>query len=84
MIVRYFEWGIFNPDAVFPVWEEILTKEDIKGGRKLTREEAVEIIKEQGLQLVHVSRHGQIYDVPSEEFKKSFEGDTVDNYLNIL
>ena len=81
MIIRYFEWGIFNKDKTFPIWEEIIDKDGIPKGRELTRQEACEIIEECGLKLVYSSNSGQIFDVPSEEFKQAFEGDTADNYL---
>ena len=81
MIVRYFEWGIFNKDFVFPVWEEITTVDDLKEARPLTRDEAVKIIQDCGYKLVYSCSSGQVFDSSDEQFKKCFEGLTVDDYI---
>lgn len=74
MIVRYFEWGIFNPDNAFPVWEEISTIDDLYLSIPISREDALKRIKENGFKLVYTCDHGQVYDTPDEEFKSSVKG----------
>lgn len=43
-------------------------------GRKLTREEAHERIKELGLVKVHHNRWGTIWDTPNQDFLMKYEG----------
>lgn len=55
------------------IWEEIT--HPTMGGKELTREEALQIIKRDGLILVHnVPGVGQIYDRPDEPFYEQYKG----------
>ena len=54
------------------VYEEITSMEH--AGNLLTREEALERIKDSKLILVHSSPFGAVYDTPDEPFLEKYEG----------
>ena len=55
------------------MWEEIT--HPTARGRQLTKEEALAIIREEGMILVHsVPGVGQIYDYPNEPFLEKYAG----------
>ena len=59
VIIKYNEWLIFDPDLRGTVYE--LCSDDFKKVRKLSKEEAVKIIKENRLERVHRNRYGAIW-----------------------
>ena len=56
------------------VWqyEEVFTPE--RTGRLQSREEAMQIIREKGLVLVHKTPFGSVYDTPDEPFWEKHNG----------
>lgn len=66
--------GDSDRDAIETVWQyEEITAPD-KAGKLLSREEALERIREQGLVMVHKVVHGAIWDLPDEPFLEKYEG----------
>ena len=53
-------------------YEEVFTPE--RTGRLLSREEAMQIIREKGLVLVHQTPFGSVYDTPDEPFWEKHNG----------
>jgi hypothetical protein len=59
VILKYNEWLIFYPDIRNTVYE--LCKDDFTKIRQISREEARKKIEENGLKMVHSSKHGTIW-----------------------
>lgn len=66
--------GNYDRNIIESTWqyEECHTPE--KTGRLLSREEAMQIIREKGLVLVHQTPFGAIYDIPDEPFWEKHNG----------
>lgn len=63
-----------DKDVISSTWQyEEITAPD-KAGKLLSREEALERIREQGLVMVHKMGHGAIWDLPDEPFLEKHEG----------
>lgn len=45
-----------------------------KKGKQLTKERAMEMVKEQGLVVVHKNKYGVIWDRPDEPMLQKYEG----------
>ena len=65
MIIKYYEWMKIFPDMRQIVYEQCvidpLEKDGVRTLRRLEREKAMELIKENDLQIVHRNRHGTIW-----------------------
>lgn len=59
IIIRYNEWLIVHPDIRGTVYE--LCRDDFTKVRQISKEEAREKIKENGLKMVHFNKHGAIW-----------------------
>lgn len=59
IIIRYNEWLIVQPDIRSTVYE--LCRDDFTKVRQISKEEAREKIKENGLKMVHFNKHGAIW-----------------------
>lgn len=59
VIIKYNEWLIFNPDRRSTTYE--LCRDDFTKVRKLDKEEAIELIRKNGLKRVHRDRYGAIW-----------------------
>jgi hypothetical protein len=58
-VIRYNEWLIWHPDVRNVVYEECA--DDFKKIRQISKEEARDLIKENGLKMVHFNKHGAIW-----------------------
>lgn len=65
IIIKYFEWMNIFPDNRHIVYEQCVIDPEEEDGvrtlRRLEREEAMELIEENDLHIVHRSRHGTIW-----------------------
>lgn len=70
-IIRYYEKARFVANEVGWVYE--YTTDPNKKGKRISKDKAKAIIKEEGLVLVHQNKFGCIWDTPDKEFRKRFE-----------
>ena len=56
------------------VWQYEDIYDPHKPGKILTREKAMEMIRESGLVEVHRNKHGVIWDLPDEPMLQKYEG----------
>lgn len=85
LIIKYYERFTLNvpgvPDA-WPQWAKISPakiKENYKRVTRLrtkhiTREEAIQIIRDNGLVKVYDDRNGKIWDTPEKSFQSKYRG----------
>lgn len=59
IIIKYHEWLTIQPDIRSTVYE--LCRDDFTKVRQISKEEAREKIKENGLKMVHFNKHGAIW-----------------------
>lgn len=59
IIIKYHEWLRFEPDYREIVYE--LCNDDFEKVKKISKEKAIELIKDNGLQKVHHNRYGSIW-----------------------
>ena len=66
MIIKYYEWMRVFPDQRQIVYEQCVQDRTEKDGvrtlRKLNKEEAMELIEENNLRIVHRNKHGCIWE----------------------
>ena len=66
MIIKYYEWMRVFPDQRQIVYEQCVRDRTEKDGvrtlRKLNKEEAMELIEENNLRIVHRNKHGCIWE----------------------
>ena len=66
IIVKYYEWIKFYPDARHPIWELCKKDPEAEDGMKklkdLTPEEAKRMIRENNLVCTYSNRHGAVYE----------------------
>lgn len=55
-------------------WQYEEVKNPLQGGRLLTREEALKIIEERELVLVHQTIYGSVWDEPDEPMWQEYNG----------
>ena len=55
-------------------WQYEEVTDPRKNGRILTKDQAMKIIEERELVLVHQNKHGSIWDAPDEPMKQTYEG----------
>lgn len=58
-VIRYNEWLIWHPDVRNVVYEEC--EDDFKKIRQISKEGARDLIKENGLKMVHFNKYGAIW-----------------------
>lgn len=59
IIIKYNEWLKIQPDLRNVVYE--LCRKDFRKIRQISKEEAIQMIKENHLQMVHRNKHGAIW-----------------------
>ena len=59
IIIKYNEWLKIKPDLRNVVYE--LCRKDFRKIRQISKEEAIQMIKENHLQMVHRNKHGAIW-----------------------
>ena len=59
VILKYHEWLRIQPDYRSTIYE--LCDDEFKKKRQISKEEAREKIKENGLKMVHFNKHGAIW-----------------------
>ena len=66
MIIKYYEWMKVFPDQRQIVYEQCVRdrneKDEVRTLRKLNKEEAMELIQENNLHIVHRNKHGTIWE----------------------
>ena len=66
MIIKYNEWMKIFPDQRHIVYEQcvrdISEKDGVRTLRKLSKEEAMELIEENNLHIVHRNKYGTIWE----------------------
>ena len=66
MIIKYYEWMKVFPDQRQIVYEQCVRDRNEKDGvrtlRNLNKEEAMELIQENNLHIVHRNKHGCIWE----------------------
>ena len=66
MIIKYYEWMKVFPDQRQIVYEQCAQDRNEKDGvrtlRRLNKEEAMELIEENNLRVVHRNKYGTIWD----------------------
>ena len=66
MIIKYYEWMKVFPDQRQIVYEQCVRDRNEKDGvrnlRRLNKEEAMELIEENNLRVVHRNKYGTIWD----------------------
>lgn len=59
VIVKYYEWLRFEPDYKQTIYE--LCNESFERVKKISKQNAIDLIRENGLQKVHHCRYGAIW-----------------------
>ena len=66
IIIKYYEWMKVFPDQRQIVYEQCVRDRNEKDGvrtlRKLNKDEAMELIQENNLHIVHRNKHGCIWE----------------------
>jgi len=82
LIIKYYEQFTLKvpgvPDA-YPRWGKVTAKKDLQGNKTIklkpiTRDEALEAIRERGLVEVLRTKDGVVYDTKDGAFKKKSRG----------